>query len=162
MSRGPSRIWRTRRREHLSERVISRTPCPPASSRTISLHRSTVSFLCDIAPSRSCSWHERYGQTASQAAAAGAGPDRRKSCTRGTCAINADRESKVRALSNPITSSRCEPRSLQEIKSFCDYVANGLGREPPSFPLLVSDTRGMNVGHFQPSFLVDSAFTSRL
>ena len=58
--RSPSRISRTVRREHFRARAISRTPRPAASSRSISLYRSTVNFLRDIAPSRSQSVDERY------------------------------------------------------------------------------------------------------
>lgn len=49
-ARWPSRISRTVRREHLNARAISRTPRPDSSSRSISLYRSTVNFLRDIAP----------------------------------------------------------------------------------------------------------------
>src|SRR3569833_104479 len=46
----PSRICLTRPREHFSARVISRISRPAASSRSISLYRSTVNVLRDIAP----------------------------------------------------------------------------------------------------------------
>jgi hypothetical protein len=75
------RICRTRRREHFSARVISRIPRPTASSRSISLYRSTVNVLRDIAPlplvsSRSRTY--RRAKNRPRAAAAG-GSNPRKS-----------------------------------------------------------------------------------
>src|SRR6185437_819527 len=70
-------MCRTKRREHFSARVISRTPRPAASSRLISSYRSTVNFLRDIVALPLVIWRRTYwapGPAAKSAAGSPAFP----------------------------------------------------------------------------------------